>query len=43
MRLTDDSIIEIKSNSVITRSGEEIHVDAIVRRYLSRIPFSGTI
>ncbi|KAL3443415.1 hypothetical protein BJX65DRAFT_199635 [Aspergillus insuetus] len=30
MRLTDDSIVEIKSNSVITRSGEEIHVDAIL-------------
>jgi hypothetical protein len=38
MRLTDDSIVEIKSNSVITRSGEEIHVDAIVRPTSSIFP-----
>ena len=30
MRLTDDPIAEIKSNSIVTRSGEEVHVDAIV-------------
>ncbi|KAL2808311.1 hypothetical protein BJX63DRAFT_424697 [Aspergillus granulosus] len=30
VRLTDDSIVEIKSNSVITRSGGEIYVDTIL-------------
>lgn len=31
MRLTSDPIAEITSNSIITGSGEEIFVDAIVR------------
>ncbi|KAF7595184.1 hypothetical protein BBP40_006928 [Aspergillus hancockii] len=30
MRLTDDSIVEVKSNSIVTRSGEEVYVDAII-------------
>jgi hypothetical protein len=30
MRLTDDPIVEITENSIITSSGEEIHVDVIV-------------
>ncbi|KAJ5725207.1 uncharacterized protein N7483_006564 [Penicillium malachiteum] len=30
MRLTDDPIVEIKPNSIVTRSGEEVHVDAIL-------------
>jgi hypothetical protein len=38
MRLTDDPIAEIKSNSIITQSGEEVYVDAIVRIILYQTP-----
>lgn len=35
MRLTNDPIVEITENSIITSSGEEIYVDAIVSLHAS--------